>query len=723
MLKTTTDIIPTTYATSTDHLLAGLAYIDLRVRWAVARARAGGLDPQDEFRGLYVSDTQIDALLDFELGGHSWLGNGRHNGSSPTEWLTPITQARTEWQQQTTATLATGLHLTFAHLQRAFTLSPLEIDIFLIALAPELDPRYERIFAYLQDDVTKKRPSIDLILNLLTDSYGEKLQLRELFGTNSCLLQSRLLTRFASPSDREPTLLGHYLRPAPSVVEYLLDQTTPDEQLDGIARITYPNLHTLISAPNRLTPEFHHQLHTANQTSPAPLFAFSGNYGVGKQEAAQYLAAAAERPLIQLDCATLQESEIGLADGITRLLRDGRLHQATLYLTNWDALLTDGKIPAAHFQNLLTYPHTLIIASEAAWQAGQRNKPRPIFPITFPTLTYERRLAIWQDHVATAELDLRPLANHFRFTPGQIADAAASAHDLAQWRGQSLTTADLFTASRQHSNQKLATLATKIQPRYHWHEIILPDDTLAQLQEMVNVVQQRPIVYGQWGFGQKQALGKGLNALFAGESGTGKTMSADIMANELGLDLYKIDLSSLVSKYIGETEKNLDRIFTEATTSNAILFFDEADAIFGKRSEVKDSHDRYANIEISYLLQRMEAYDGVVILATNLRANMDDAFTRRLHFAIEFPFPEATDRERIWHVNVPSQTPLAGDVDFEQLAHRFRLAGGSIRNIILAAAFLAATDKAIHMKHFLHATRREYQKMGRLIDERLFETE
>ncbi|MCA9957909.1 MAG: ATP-binding protein, partial [Anaerolineales bacterium] len=209
---------------------------------------------------------------------------------------------------------------------------------------------------------------------------------------------------------------------------------------------------------------------------------------------------------------------------------------------------------------------------------------------------------------------------------------------------------------------------------------------------------------------------------FAGESGTGKTMAADIMAHELGLDLYKIDLSSLVSKYIGETEKNLNRIFTEAATSNAILFFDEADAIFGKRSEVKDSHDRYANIEISYLLQRMETYDGVVILATNLRANMDDAFTRRLHFVVEFPFPETEDRERIWRVNVPAQTPLAADVDFHALAERFRLAGGSIRNIILAAAFLAATDgEALGMTHLLHATRREFQKMGRLIDKRLFQ--
>lgn len=198
-------------------------------------------------------------------------------------------------------------------------------------------------------------------------------------------------------------------------------------------------------------------------------------------------------------------------------------------------------------------------------------------------------------------------------------------------------------------------------------------------------------------------------------------MSADIIAGTLGLDLYKVDLSTLVSKYVGETEKNLDHIFREAATSNAVLFFDEADAIFGKRSEVKDSHDRYANIEISYLLQRMETYDGVVILATNMRANLDEAFTRRLHFAIEFPFPEAADREHIWRVTVPEELPLADDVDFGLLAQRFRIAGGNIRNIILAAAFLAAeAGEPLGLAHMLHATRREYQKMGRLIDESLF---
>jgi SpoVK/Ycf46/Vps4 family AAA+-type ATPase len=238
---------------------------------------------------------------------------------------------------------------------------------------------------------------------------------------------------------------------------------------------------------------------------------------------------------------------------------------------------------------------------------------------------------------------------------------------------------------------------------------------LAQLREICDYVKYRPVVFEKWGFDRKISMGKGLNVLFCGPSGTGKTMAAEIMSRELGFDLYKIDLSTLISKYIGETEKNLSRIFREAESSNAILFFDEADALFGKRSEVRDSHDRYANIEISYLLQKMEAYDGMVILATNLRKNMDDAFVRRMHFAVEFPFPGYPERRRIWQQIWPSELPQGTDLDLDVMAHQLEVAGGNIRNIALAAAFLAAADgQVVRMDHIAHAARREYQKMGKI---------
>ena len=210
--------------------------------------------------------------------------------------------------------------------------------------------------------------------------------------------------------------------------------------------------------------------------------------------------------------------------------------------------------------------------------------------------------------------------------------------------------------------------------------------------------------------------------MFTGPSGTGKTMAAEIIAGDLGLDLYKIDLSMMVSKYIGETEKNLSAVFSEAETSNAILFFDEADALFGKRSEVKDSHDRYANIEVGYLLQRMEEYEGVVILATNLRKNLDDAFVRRLHFTVEFPFPDEKNRRQIWEGIWPQDTPREPDLDLDSLARRFAVTGGNIRNIAVAAAFLAAHNgNLVDMGHLMRATQREYQKMGKVVAEGEFE--
>jgi ATP-dependent 26S proteasome regulatory subunit len=364
------------------------------------------------------------------------------------------------------------------------------------------------------------------------------------------------------------------------------------------------------------------------------------------------------------------------------------------------------------------------LAGEADWEPAGVLHDKPFICIKFPMPSYTQRKQFWEAHLngrypIVTDGALSALADKFRFSGGQIQDAIVTARNLALWRDEEQLTMDgLYTACRMQSNRKLSTLARKIQPRYTWADIVLPKDQMAQLREICNYVKYRHIVYGEWNFEQKLSLGKGLNILFAGPSGTGKTMAAEIIANELGLDLYKIDLSTVVSKYIGETEKNLDRIFREAQDSNAILFFDEADAIFGKRSEVRDSHDRYANIEIAYLLQKMEEYEGMVILATNLRRNMDEAFARRMHFSVEFPFPEEADRYQIWQRVFPQEAPVAEDVELNFLARQFKITGGNIKNIALSAAFLAAENSgAITMEHIIRATKREYQKMGKLCTE------
>jgi SpoVK/Ycf46/Vps4 family AAA+-type ATPase len=275
--------------------------------------------------------------------------------------------------------------------------------------------------------------------------------------------------------------------------------------------------------------------------------------------------------------------------------------------------------------------------------------------------------------------------------------------------------ADLFSAARAQTGNALVTLARRLESPYRWPDLVLPPRTMQQLQEVRAAIRHRTVVLEGWGFAARHGVSRGLNILFAGSSGVGKTMAAQILAHDAELDIYRIDLSSVVSKYIGETERNLERIFVAARASNAVLFFDEADALFGKRSEIKDAHDRYANIEVSYLLQRMEDYDGVAILATNLRRNLDDAFARRLHHVVEFPQPEAADRERLWRAMLPPLAPLARDIDLAFLARQFELTGGHIRNVVLAAAFLAAEEAApISMRHLMRAVAREIQKLGRM---------
>ena len=287
--------------------------------------------------------------------------------------------------------------------------------------------------------------------------------------------------------------------------------------------------------------------------------------------------------------------------------------------------------------------------------------------------------------------------------PGLVRTSESSEEPLEQ---------ALWDTARKAGRRKLDDLAQRLQSKGTWDDIVLPNGTMAILKEIVSNVRNRSTVFGKWGFGEQTSRGLGIAALFHGPSGTGKTLAAEVLAGELGLDLFRIDLASIVSKYIGETEKNLRRIFDAAERCGAILLFDEADALFGKRTEVKDSHDRYANIEVSYLLQRMETYRGIAILTTNMKEAFDPAFLRRIRFVVEFPFPAKSEREKIWMKCVPNKAPL-NEVSFGGLS-RLSVPGGNIRNIALSAAFLASEERCdIEMRHFLAAAKSEYAKIDR----------
>jgi SpoVK/Ycf46/Vps4 family AAA+-type ATPase len=701
-----------------DALLAELGRIDMRLRQQVDRLRsdAPALD-DDQFRGLYISDAEVDAILDgqwplapSEIGGL--------NGHGPA------------------ADLPADASVTYPPLRalaERFDLDHFDIEALLICLAPEISLSYERLYAYLQDDVTRKRPSVDLVLTLLCSSLRHKLLAWRRFSPTAPLLAHELLIADEDQANRHPPRLATFLKVDERVVEFLLGPPGLDRRLAPFTTLTDP---TAATTALLLPDDIPARLEVLAAAALAdgvggPVICLEGPEGVGRHTAAVAICGRLGVPLVTVDMANLLAAHPDDAPAMLRRVgREMRLLGAALYCDHTDALLRDDRSVTSARQTftelLATLPGLCLLAMTQDAPHLDLSVRRPLVPITFPKLNHLARFGLWRQHVPDhiPDGDLDELSGRFYLNAAQIRAAASRASNMALGQDPAdgeVALADIYAASRRQGTPHLGTLARKITPRYRWGDIILPPDPRSQLAEMIAQMRYRGRVLEHWGFDRAFARGKGLNALFSGPSGTGKTMAAEIMAGELGIELYKVDLSSMVSKYIGETEKNLEQLFSEAEHSSAILFFDEADAIFGKRSEVKDAHDRYANIEVGYLLQRIEEYDGVVILATNLRKNMDDAFVRRLHMSIEFPFPEEPDRLAIWRLAFPQEAPLDGDVDLPFMARRFKLTGGNIKNIALTAAFLAAADgDAIHMAHVIRGTRREYQKLGKLVVESEF---
>ena len=713
---------------SLQYLLADLERIDLLIAAQVARARQ--LYTHDEqFRGLYISEEEVDTLLKQPIGLPRWAREQTASGDFAAR-LGNISQQIKARKQES---LRRGIVLRLHNLQQMFGLDQFDIDAVLVCLGVEVDLRYERLYAYLHDDATKKRPSVDLVLNLLAPSIEARLAARSHFSATAPLRRHHLLELGEDPAQPHPPLLARFLKVDGRITQYLLGSDDLDDRIQSYATLRDPQARF-----DALLVEDDAKQHIArfiqNGASAGGVIVYlRGPYGVGKRSTAEAICRERGIRLVIVDLERLMsEGDSSYAKALRFIQREARLQEAAVYWKGFDTLLQEEKkgLLAAFLSAMEDRPVLTFLAGERVWDPADALRAVSFVRVELRRPTSSERARLWSaalngGHTVDADVDLAGLATKFKFTGGQILDAAATAENLTRFRNAEtahVTMRDLSDACRLHSNQKLATLARKVTPKYEWQDIVLPADRLEQLREICNHVKYRDRVYSDWGFDRKLSLGQGLSVLFAGPSGTGKTMAAEIIAGELGLDLYKIDLSTVVSKYIGETEKNLSRIFTEAETSNSILFFDEADALFGKRSEVKDSHDRYANIEIGYLLQRMEEYEGVVILATNFRKNMDEAFVRRLHFTVEFPFPTEEDRRRIWQGVLPSDAPRDIGLDLEFLARRFQVTGGNIRNIALAGAFLAAdANGVVGMPHLLRATQREYQKMGKVVSESEFE--
>jgi hypothetical protein len=587
-----------------------------------------------------------------------------------------------------------------------FDLSPFERDVLLLCAGVELEATFAPLCAAAQGDPGRDYPTFSLALAALPGAHWSALSPAAPLRYWQLLRvePGRALTRCPLRIDERAlhTLVG---------VQHL------DEGLAGLLR-PLPAAEGLVPSHEALAREIAATWARAAGTGELPVVQLCGPQVEGKRAVAAAACALLGLELVLLPLAALP-ADPGALDRLLRLWgREAALGESALLI---DGDGVDGPDPAREsaLARLVEASYGPLLLSSRE-RRGPWGRPALIYEVGKPSATEQR--ALWQSVLGAdaARLDgqVERLVAQFNLDAPVIAAAAQGALGrLAAAPGEDLPDAAavgaaLWDLCRLQARPGLDDLATRIEPVAGWEDLILPAEQHELLREICTHVRQRARVYEDWDFQSKGKRGLGVSALFCGLSGTGKTMAAEVLARELRLDLYRIDLSAVVSKYIGETEKNLRRVFDAAEAGGDILLFDEADALFGKRSEVKDSHDRYANIEVSYLLGRMEAYRGLAILTTNLKDALDAAFLRRIRFIVQFPFPGPAEREAIWRGIYPAATPTEG-LDAARLA-QLNVAGGDIRNIALKAAFLAAdAGQPVRMAHLLRAARHEYDKLER----------
>ena len=710
------------------HVEAELARLDVLLaahldrRWAEASA-----GDERSLAGLYVSGEEVAGHLAGSAVGSPTGTDGPSrpitNGADATDDRSAaVERATRDLRSRTARTLATGRGLRLAALADRLDLGRGDLDALVLALAPAIDRKYGRVYGYLNDDPVRTRPTVGLAADLAGGDPSTRLAP---FGPGSPLVEWGLLRVGGDP---DTPLAQRPLSVPDRLVDHLLggDDLPPgsegwlfvDRPTTAIEDLPVPG--TVSSSVERLI----ERVRRADRADRVrqPLAVLDGPYGTARGDAVAAVAAATDRPLLVVDCSR------GLPDERLRTVRlEGLLRGAVVHLRGPDdAIDADGVSGSSdgeddRLRELLSAldglpgPVFVSVNGPLPARALAAVTDHAAVSISFPRPAFERRRAYWSGLDLPADADPSALASTFRLPPGAVDDAMATARRLARSAGEPLSAEHVYAGARAQTGDALGRLAERIEPRYEWDDIVLPGDAMAHLREAAAHLRHGGTVYDNWGFADRFAAGTGLTALFAGPSGTGKTMAAEVIANDAGLELYRVDLSTVVDKYVGETEKNLGRVFDAAADADAVLLFDEADALFGSRSAVSDAHDRYANVEVNYLLQRIEAHDGPVVLTTNLKGNVDEAFLRRITVGIDFPRPDREARAAIWRLIFPAETPVA-DLDIDYLAG-FELTGGNVENVARAAAFLAADDPdadGVEMEHVVRAVRRELQKNGRL---------
>jgi hypothetical protein len=588
-------------------------------------------------------------------------------------------------------------------------LSRFEQEVLLLCAATELDTSLPALCADAQHDPSRAYPTFALALVLFGDATWDVL------SPHRPLRSWRLIEISQHPAQ---PLTASALRADERILNYLKGLNYLDDRLEALVTpLDMPvDCATLPASQQAVADSILRRWAAVERGGTFPVILLLGPDTQSKRLVAIQAAANLGLRLYRLPADLLPATAVDL-DNLARLLhRESALMPVAIYL---DAQEAEGATGDAAAQ--MTALSRFLARSEGVFflgvLEGGAQVGRSSFAVDVSRPTQAEQRAAWAEAFGDAGGVPQALASQFRLELTTIQEIARVAR--ADGSDNTKLATRLWDACLASTRPRLDALAQRVDARATWDDIVLPAEELRQLHQIADQVRGRSTVYETWGFAETMSRGLGINALFAGASGTGKTMAAEVIANHLRLNLFRIDLSAVVSKYIGETEKNLRRLFDAAEDGGAILFFDEADALFGKRSEVKDSHDRYANIEVNYLLQRMESYRGLAILASNMKSALDPAFLRRLRFIVNFPFPTLAERRTIWEKVFPPRTPVAG-LDYERLA-ALPATGGAIRNIALNAAFVAAhRGTAVVMPLVLDAARSEFRKLEQSVPEREF---
>lgn len=663
-------------------------------------------NPFDMYKSIVVSKEEINNIL-----------NEKSLTNTNTKLIKQIQDKKEFIKEKEINTKNKGIYIPFLNLIELFSLQDFEIYSIVLSLLAEFNLKYERIFAYLQDNLNLKKPTFELVSKILNLDIDEKIFIRNKFHKNHLFMKMIL-----KEDDLNISFFNKQIVLDERIINFIIAGNEIDYDIKEFVQIFYYNLFEkkLYWNLNILNEILEFMKKTIDYDKK--IIYLQGPSGSGKKFLVKCFAKILNENILFFDIKKVLDSSLDFSTLLMKFIRETILTLSIPVFYNFEEILkADYKDKEFEFyKEVKNLNGILFILSKEKLKDNKKTSNFIINKIELKNLDEENRKDVWQYFslkYKLKEFDYMDLGIKYNFSIGEIKNILKIIRDYYNWKNHNDIDFNnlIYKISQDQISHNLNKKATRVESNFTFEDLVLPNPQKTKLQNIYFQVKNSHTVFKKWGFKDKLSYGTGLSVLFYGPPGTGKTMSANALAKELNLELYKIDLNRVVSKYIGETEKNLNNIFEEAKKSNVILFFDEADSLFGKRSEVKDSKDRYSNMETSYLLQKMEEYEGMTILATNFLKNIDSAFLRRINYVINFPFPDSKNRINLWKKAFTKNTPLCDFIDYEFLGEKFHLSGGNIKNIALKSAFKAARDNdKIYMKHILSSIKEEMEKMGKL---------